>query len=357
MDAKITKLRLSRMLSYDWLKIVFTAAALVVVWLLVFTMTATAIAPSQKFNVLSYVGNNALSDGELHAVNARAMANGVFSYEVIESSAEDLSISADMAGELLQARLTVEDTDVIFVADYYDTRDIEMKEIEGSDGEYEYQFGDTYLTNFLQGYFVYVYDVQEYLDEMRAFVARYYENGDYASPSELNEQKIKDDFNARTKKDKRFKKSSARAKGEKGEIERIQKYRDTLVKFEWYLKEGVVSLTETLLAEEYFKDGSDLKGVYSINLCPTLAKGGMTIEGKPAMSNLLNAVSYKTVDYDDEGALIYGENSVDNMNICLFKTGNGGAGFQYENLSYVVYLIDEYVHSQIKDECHQAVYA
>ena len=37
MDAKITKTRLAQMLSYDWLKIVGCALAVIFVWVLIFT--------------------------------------------------------------------------------------------------------------------------------------------------------------------------------------------------------------------------------------------------------------------------------------------------------------------------------
>ena len=57
MDAKITKTRLSRLLSYDWLKIVGVIAGVILVWSLIFTMTATRITPAQQFHVLNYVGN------------------------------------------------------------------------------------------------------------------------------------------------------------------------------------------------------------------------------------------------------------------------------------------------------------
>ena len=83
MDAKITKLRLNRMLSYDWLKIVGTAAAVIVAWVLIFTMTATRITSAQTFTVANYVGNNSLSTGFTKSFNT-AYADGVFSGEVIE---------------------------------------------------------------------------------------------------------------------------------------------------------------------------------------------------------------------------------------------------------------------------------
>ncbi len=357
MDAKITKLRLSRMLSYDWLKIVISTVALIVAWLFIFTVTGTEITPSQKFTVMNYVGNEGLVDGDFYDVNQAAFDSDVFSYEIIEWSVEDLSQNANMAGSLLQARTTMEEGDVLFAADADDYRDVEYREIVGDNGDtqYEYKFGDTYLQNFLQGFFYQVYNVNVYLDEMRAFLGKYYEDGDYTNPSALNEQKVKDDFNARTKKDKRFKKSAARAQGEKDEIERIQKYRDALVKFDWYLENGVVALTETLIQEGYFTDGSDLKGVYSINMCPTIEKGGMTVEDKPAMSKLMNAFSYKPLVFNEEGVLTNGEATANNMNVCLFNFSGVGSGFQYESLSYIVYLIDEYVHPDMR--CPEFVYA
>lgn len=357
MDAKITKTRLSRMLSYDWIKMVITAAVLIFVWMLVFTMTATALTPAQKFSVMNYVGNVSFSNGDFYKTYEAACKNGVFSYEVIETSSEDLSIEGSSASQILQARTAVEEGDVLFVADEYDSRDIMTRESKDENGnpQYEYQFGGTYLQSFLKGYFYQVYDVNEYLDGMRAFLAQYYEDGDYRSPGELNKQKIKDDFNARTKKDKRFKKSAARAQGEKDEIARIEKYREALVKFEWYLEEGVVALTETVIEEEYFNDGSDLKGTYSINLCPTLDKGGIEVDGKPAMENLMNAVACKPFVYDENGKLVYGDATAHNMNVCLFKFNGVGNGFQYECMPYIVYLIETYAHADVR--CPEHVYA
>lgn len=357
MDAKITKLRLSRMLSYDWFKIVLSAAALIAVWILIFTMTATAITPSQKFTVMNFVGNVSLQDGEFYDKNRAALKNGVFSYEVIETSVEDLSSNSSMVGELLQARTTLEEGDVIFVADDYDSRDIVKEEVvDGDKTQYEYTFGDTYLQNFLQMCFYSVYDVNVYLDEMRTFVGQYYND---AAWTDLNTDKVKGDFNARTKKDKRFRKSAARAQGEKDEIERIEKYRDTLVKFDWYLKNGVVTLPETIVVKEYFTDGRDLKGTYSINICPTEDRGGATVEnGKPAMNGLMNAVAYKPIietEKDGEIVLDYSEKTANNMSVCLFKFGGVGNGFQYESLSYIVYLIEEYVHTDMR--CPEYIYA
>ena len=345
MDAKITKLRLSRMLSYDWFKILIATVAVVVAWLFIFTATGTAITPSQQFSVHNYLGNLSLSSGEFARFNQKAMDGDIFSYEVMESTVPlDLPNTPSSAGQLMQARLTIKEADVIFVADTYSEEYVTVQEgTEGSEDTYE--FGYTYLQQFVSDYRFYLYDVNEYLKDMRAFVGQYYADGDYETPSELNEQKIKDDFNVRTKKDKRFRKAAARARGEKDEIERIKKYRDALVKFEWYLENGVVTLTETVIPE-YFDDGQDFRGTYTINMCPTEDRGGATVgEGKPAMEKLTNCISYKPLivaEKDGKKGLTYADKTAHNMNVALYNFVKGEGGYQYESLSYLVFMIEEY---------------
>ena len=84
MDAKITKERLSRMLSYDWLKIVGAAVAAIILWTLVFTVSATRITPSQQFTAISYFGNVSTINTKLSKSMTDAYSKDVFSYEVLE---------------------------------------------------------------------------------------------------------------------------------------------------------------------------------------------------------------------------------------------------------------------------------
>ena len=56
MDAKITKSRLGLLLSYDWIKIVGICTAVVLLWLLIFTMTATRATTGQSFELYAYGG-------------------------------------------------------------------------------------------------------------------------------------------------------------------------------------------------------------------------------------------------------------------------------------------------------------
>ncbi|MBQ9714095.1 MAG: hypothetical protein IJV83_05450 [Clostridia bacterium] len=349
MDAKITKTRLSRMLSYDWLKILFSAAALIVVWVLIFTMTATPITPSQKFTVMNYVGNTAFDD-DFFEHYKKALSNGVFSYEVIEGNSEDLTGDESMVGSLLQARTAIEEGDVIFVANQADHRSLEVQEtVDETTGEVveNYVYTYTYLQAFVSGWYYKIYDVKKYLEEMDAFLAQYYEGGDWKTPAALNEEKVKEDFNARTKKDKRFKKSAARRQGEKDEVERIKKYRDALVKFHWYLQEGVVALEETTI-ENFFGEGEDFTGTFSINLCPT---EGMMVGDDFAMGELKNMVGCKPIVYED-GIPAYGDVTAENMNVCFFRFDGVADSFEYESLLYTVNVIDSYS----KHGCPEEVY-
>ena len=54
---KITKKRLNILLSYDWIKIILLAVAAILVWSLIFTMTATRVTPAQNFTIFNYTGN------------------------------------------------------------------------------------------------------------------------------------------------------------------------------------------------------------------------------------------------------------------------------------------------------------
>jgi hypothetical protein len=117
MDAKITKYRLSRMLSYDWLKIVAIAVAVIFAWVLIFTMTATRITTTQSFVVYNYMGNMPVSNTKFYTAYDKAFNSGVFSYEVLEVECYDLPANAEYAYTVLDSHLAADEGDVVLVAD------------------------------------------------------------------------------------------------------------------------------------------------------------------------------------------------------------------------------------------------
>ena len=66
MDAKITKKRLSEMLQYDWIKILGVIVAAIIVWELIFTMTAVRVSNGQNFKIYYYPTLSANGATELY---------------------------------------------------------------------------------------------------------------------------------------------------------------------------------------------------------------------------------------------------------------------------------------------------
>ena len=205
MDAKITKVRLSRLLSYDWLKIVGTALALILVWAFVFNITATAITPAQKFGVCNYLGNVEYPSG-FHKSYAQAYSENIFSDEVLETTASDLPASRDVAADVLQARLAMDEVDAMFVSQQADVRTAYT--VEGTDpttGEKttETKYRNTYLETFLASYRFSLHDLsldgeKSFFKQMENYLNKYYTKG-YEDASSLNEEKVEEDFLARIK--------------------------------------------------------------------------------------------------------------------------------------------------------------
>ena len=330
MDAKITKKRLSRMLSYDWLKIVGMAAGLILVWTLIFTMTATKMMPSQQFTVFNYTSNVSLSSTKFYNEYQKAFDGGIFSYEVIEINENDLPTASDYAGTVLEARLTTDEGDVMLVPD-----------IANPDTAYEDDNGNTvyaysHLETFVYSYSYYLFNLDfdaedSYFGQMRAYLNRYYD-GDYKNGG-LNEALVESDFRARVKKtkDKRYKKEKQIQTAVENEILRVQKYQGALIEFEEYLRNGVVSLTRTTIEDPENAGSNLIDGVYSINLCPDTK----------TMGGLAEQFAYRTT-YTDENGVTQNTVSAQDMNITFFNLKGTADSFEYESLLYCNYLIRTY---------------
>ena len=331
MDAKITKKRLSRMLSYDWLKIIGVAAALIFVWVLVFTTTATRITPAQQFTAMNYTGNIAwMGTNKFNALYNKALNDGVFSYEVIETTINDLTTAKEYVGTLMETRLATDEGDIMFVADAPDADSAEEK-----DGEIVYS--NTYLQAFLARYRYKVFsldpqDEKSYFNQMEAYLNLYYQDG-WENPESIDKERIEREFRARIKGDKRFKTEKSRQQGVQDDIARIEKYRDALEQFYGYVEDGYVTFTTTA----YGEGENAFEGIYSINICPeTLANG--------KSNDAVNEKMYEYVGYRETYVDESGEEgtvfSAKNMNVAFFDLEGVEEGFQYESLLFVNYLLE-----------------
>ena len=322
MDAKITKKRLSQMLSYDWMKMVLTAAGMIIVWTLALTITATRIMPSQAFGVYAYMGTTVTDKFS----NLPTRTQNLFSYEVIERKTEDINTGGDeYALQIMEARLTTEEVDVLF-APHVAGGSIQYT----LDGETQ---STTYLEDFLYRFYNYAHRLDGengYLKQMENYLNEYYK-GDYTNPNNLDKQKVETDFRAKVKetKDKRYKTEEQIQAGVQGELDRFAKYRQAYADFNDYLDKGYIALQELTL---YFTDSkgavTPITGAFSINLCPD----------ETLMGELKKEVYYRVTDEETSET----KSAIQDMNLIIIKDQTKNAGFEFERLSFVTYLVQTY---------------
>ncbi len=338
MDAKITKLRLSRMLSYDWLKIVGLATAVIFVWVLVFTMTATRVIPSQQFQVSSYLGNDSVKSA-LNDSLYDDLKEGTFTHEVLESGVVDLNVGdASTAYQLLQARTTTNEIDLMFVSMQPDEN--YAATTTTSDGSEEITYSQTYLESLVYSYSHQLFNLDPeaengFFASLTAYLQKYY--GEEYETGTLNAELVESDFRARIarNKDKRYKKESQIEKGIQGEIERLEKYRQALIDFHDYLDKGYIELVTTSYTpteQESAYGYTAWNRVYSVNICPD----------EKTMGRLSEYVSYTTSYEDEEGNQKYKSTAKD-MNVCLFNSNGSEECYRYEGLVYLTNLVKKIV--------------
>lgn len=325
MDAKITKERISRLLSYDWLKIVGIIVTVIVLWTLVFNLTATRARPSQKFKVFNYHVNEMFSE-EFETSYSNFFRNNGFSYEVIEADKEDLSGYGEAnALSLLDGRLSINDGDAVFVPNT--AYKVNSLSYEDENGEKVYRF--THLEYYVWRYLQYTTDLDVYFSELETYLNKFYD-GDYLTNA-LNEEKVATEFRARAKanKDKRYRKEEKILAGIEGDKVRIQKYRDALIEFNEYVAEGLVQIQKVQVKDtngELFYEGN-----YAINICVDESKTG----------NLKNYVKYmKTWTEKDENGeeKEKKQSTAQDMCVVLIKSETE-KGFEYESLLFVNEMI------------------
>lgn len=330
MDAKITKKRLGNMLSYDWIKIVALAVALILVWYLLFTMTATQLTTAQTFSVYSYIGTSA---NDLFDKYPSSLKN-IFSYDIQSITSEDFNNGGNQAATVVQARFSVGEGDAMFVSTVRDEENGSYTAGEGEEAETVYY---SYLESFLYGYYYSVETFGEggYLDELNAYLDQYY-LGDYKNPdpevAQIDETLVKKDFRARLKKlnDKRYKKEAEIKKAEVQELARVESYRLALIEFEGYLEKGYISFQKTALNLQNSLGETETKeDYYSINLCPN----------EETMGSLKDAVFYQKTVTDETGT----EKKVataENMNLVLLDLSESKYRYsRWEGLKFVNYVV------------------
>lgn len=305
MDNKLTKKRLSDFLAYEWILTIIVAAAAIIVWELVYTVSAVRLTTGQSFKFYYDENVASLGDGYFYEM----LSDDVFSYDVKELSSESLSSSYNV----LSTRLSVFEGDVIFT-DCVAKEDGNVRAAELVD-----QYG---------------YNYERLLSDAKSYLSAFLktEGENPLVYENLDENKIIANFNARAKK--RVYKNSLRA-GEisfNDELDRIKKLCAETSDFERLLscgKEGLFyrytryeqsaknasdkdkAAYETLVGKE--KDAGRENAVYGIDL-------GVLTGGKNSVTKYVKRA---------------GEADASGVTILVFDFKSEQEDLQYEAISFI----------------------
>lgn len=195
------------MLQYDWIKIILTIVAAIVVWELIFTTTGVRLTEGQYFKAYYYP---TLSTGGSDDLYDFLDKKAGLSYDVLQKGVETLDNT--YAKTILGLRLSVGEGDIILIDNVPTASEDESKKDDPNyDTSNFYQMVDGYS----------MYDFDKLLTDAKGYLAELDTN-----------EKIEANFKKRMKRDNRFRKKSAYEAGLKDEIARIEKLRTEVDKFE-----------------------------------------------------------------------------------------------------------------------------
>lgn len=337
MDAKITKKRLSRLFTYDWIKIAAIALAFIFGWLVIFELTETRMRPSQKFTVFNYTQNRGLTNDVLTRLN-RVLDEDVFSSEVMELDYQDLAQSDMYTYQTLISMFSVSQGDIMLLPNITNSGSVPTTEGSGENGRY------TCPESLIVPYREYVTNLSDkeeggYFYELIQFLNTYYTQG-WEHPESIDEAKIEADFRARVKenRDKRYRRKFKLEAGVLTEIERIKKYRDALEKFYGFINDGLICFNApSHIKGDYINlEDADIvpyDGIISLNICPDESR----------MKNLKNYFSYPVYIYNEDKTAITGISHyiAQDMSVAFFYGPDTEKSFEYESLLYVIDLIEK----------------
>lgn len=317
MDAKITKQRLSNLLSYDWLKMIIAIAAVIFALILIFTMTATNPTNAQTFTIYGYTdvrmgSNNATLEENL-------TARKTFSYDILQITTESF-YGNSYSGATFSARRAAGEGTVMFISSF-DAEGNHTVNSELCKQTYENLYsGPGTGGGYYQPQYFFETEVGNYLKEFF---------GEDLSGA-LNEDKALARFTERNGKDKRFRNASQKAQGFESEKARLNKLRDDYITLRTAFEENVFSYT-AIDTREGETQGQIVR----------LGWGEPCPEGYYIASVDLSGVKgiSSVFYYTDQENKATGES----VNLLVFRNSHGKAfDLCYETVSFLTFLSERY---------------
>lgn len=316
MDARITKQRLSNLISYDWIKILCAIVAAVFVLILLFTMSATRPQRAQEFYIYSYTD---LSVGEDFSTLADDLeTRGAFSYDVLNINAEYFTGSTGSTAYTVRRSAGM--GNVLFVTNNptYQT-DEDGNTVLDDEGD-PVIAAQSNLYSMVSGGLVTgdgatagaAYDPVYYMDACARYLEQFF-GGDWRTSDVLDGTLTPEAcFTARNGSDKRYRTEASRAQGIEEERARILKLREDCLAVEQALERGDISVTTLEL-----DGGAVVNAAFDV--------GGL---------NGLRDLVYYT---DGE------THTTQNVNLVLLFNGTmAQSDLRFESLSFLSYLIEHY---------------
>lgn len=229
MDARVTKQRLSNMLSYDWIKIIVVIAVAVTALTVFFTMVRTRPNENQIFAAYGYTD---LNEGSEAPSFAESLSKGVFSYDVLEVESETFSTGGYYGDTTYTARRAAHQGTVMFTT----TRSTQNEQFPE----------ETYLIrSMMVGMAL---DLNVYLTDCENYLIRFFGENWQSGPLKTSE--AEKCFLNRNGKDKRYRSAEKRAEGIEDEAARLEKLRTDFLFLQECLNDGRLFLVNVSVNDE-----------------------------------------------------------------------------------------------------------
>lgn len=299
MDARITKSRLSNLLSYDWIKILVAIVVAVLGLVAFFTTIKTRPGRIHTFTVYGYAG---IYSGTFANQAERDLLEGVLSYDILKADFE--SFGED------------EYSDVAYAARRSSgTGNVMFTTTNPGEG------GESVLQNVAGGELTEIaLDVEQYLSDCEQYLIRFF--GENWRTAEVDVAEAKQCFLKRNGKDNRYRFSAEkREQGVKDECARLEKLREDYLAVLESFQDGTLEYSEV-------KDESG-----------NLRKNGISLKNLAGVNRLFYY-------YEEESKAV----STANLCMILFRNDNDAGvaaskvenDLRYECISFIRYLVGKF---------------
>lgn len=315
MDARITKQRLSNMLSYDWLKILAVIAAAALALAMFFTMIATRATDGQTYMVYAYNGLSA--GGDYARIGETIGSNGTFSYDILNTGSETFSDGGMYGGAVFTARRSAGEGRVMFVSDH---------KVADKDGNLSSRLDGLAPSGLVNAGTIYekmgmFLDPEEFLNDCKAYLETFF--GEGLTQEEPDAEETRAAFLKRNGKDKRFRKAKQKEEGVKQERERLLKLKADFLTVAEKAADGTLPIAEYKTTINV-SDTETEERTYKV---------GFRMENLP---NLRNLVYYEE---EVDGAKV---KSSKDIVLTIFDNGEREGDLRYETVNFIAYLLKTY---------------